>query len=343
MGKETAFDRVELRAVAWVVGHSDFDSQFVDEVLQVLFEKILCRRIASATVAQQEDGLGVRVASLADTVPVPAEAVACELARVVAQADVDMAAIAKEVVDAVRNNDAGSPTGKVMVERPEWPAASTRGPRERVARDVLLPWYRGKTRGCPPQSTWPSVRRSAGTGYPDQGCVRLPEPSRSCVAPAFASFIQSCTTGGLTGVPMSVTASANLPRREVRPQHVLLVGIARRCGPPEPTFRFCSSSGSDSIFFFDPPPGRRTRPAAGSCGSLSKSASPRSIVRCEHPNTLATYSIPPCPSRRASTATYRRRSFSDNVCIKGPNLFHHFRFVLRLKYEGHPWLHSIRP
>ena len=34
MGKEAAFDRVELRAVAGVVSHSDFDSQVVDEVLQ---------------------------------------------------------------------------------------------------------------------------------------------------------------------------------------------------------------------------------------------------------------------------------------------------------------------
>ena len=120
MGKEAAFDRIVLRAVARVVSHSDFNSQVVDELLQVLFEKILCRRIASATIAQQENGPSVRVASVADTLPVPVEAVAGEFARVVAQADVDMAAIAKEVVDAVRNNHTGSPTGKVMVKRPEW-------------------------------------------------------------------------------------------------------------------------------------------------------------------------------------------------------------------------------
>src|SRR5271166_2841779 len=119
MRKEATFDWVVLRAITWVVSHSDFDSQVVDEVLQVLFEKILCRRIASATIAQQENGFGVRVTSLADTLPVPVKTVAREFARVVAQADVDMATIAKDVVDAMRNNHAGSPTGKVMVERPE--------------------------------------------------------------------------------------------------------------------------------------------------------------------------------------------------------------------------------
>ena len=82
MGKEAAFDRVELRAVAGVVRHSDCDSQIVDEILQILLEEVLCRGIATAAVAQQEDRRGVRVASLTDAVPVPAETVARELAGV---------------------------------------------------------------------------------------------------------------------------------------------------------------------------------------------------------------------------------------------------------------------
>jgi hypothetical protein len=62
MGKEAAFNGVELRAVAGVVGHSDFDSQVVDKVLQVLFEKTLGRRIAVtvATSAGRDGGSAAR-------------------------------------------------------------------------------------------------------------------------------------------------------------------------------------------------------------------------------------------------------------------------------------------
>jgi hypothetical protein len=50
VGKEATLDRVVLRAVAGVVGHADFDAQFVDEVLQILFEKVLRRRIAPPAI-----------------------------------------------------------------------------------------------------------------------------------------------------------------------------------------------------------------------------------------------------------------------------------------------------
>src|SRR4029450_13922618 len=36
------------------------------------------------------------------------------------------------------------------------------------------------------------------------------------------------------------------------------------------------------------------------------------MVCGSHPKTRAIYSTPPCPSLAASTAAYRRRSFSDN-------------------------------
>jgi hypothetical protein len=47
--------------------------------------------------------------------------------------------------------------------------------------------------------------------------------------------------------------------------------------------------GVGQDFFFRPAPGRRTCPAAGSWGSASSSASPRSMVRREHFRTLAMY------------------------------------------------------
>jgi T5SS/PEP-CTERM-associated repeat protein len=50
-----------------------------------------------------------------------------------------------------------------------------------------------------------------------------------------------------------------------------------------------------------------------SIGEFHSSLVVRSIVRREQPSTSATYSMPPRPSRHASNAAYRRRSFSDNV------------------------------
>lgn len=166
----------------------------------------------------------MRVASLADTLPVPAEAVTCELARVVAQADVDMAAIAKEVVDAVRNNDAGSPTGKVMVERQKWLLR----PHAALAKELSEMFFclgiegkhgvtRGKVLGLQfgdPQELGVPIRAVAA-------CQNL----LNLVSSQFLRFhpvLYDRRADGRSHVPHRVR---NLPRREVRPQHIFLVGI----------------------------------------------------------------------------------------------------------------------
>ena len=104
VGEEAAFDRIVLRAVAGIVRHADLDTQFFDQMLQVLLEEVLRRRIAAAAIAQPEDRRGVGVTRAADAVPVPAETVAGELAGVLAQADVDVPAVANQVVNAVGND-----------------------------------------------------------------------------------------------------------------------------------------------------------------------------------------------------------------------------------------------
>ena len=63
-------------------------------------------------------------------------------------------------------------------------------------------------------------------------------------------------------------------------------------------------------------PGRWIRPAAGSLGTSSTSSIPRSTVRREHPNTSATYRMPPCLICRTSNAANRHWSFSDRVANK---------------------------
>src|ERR1035437_8339287 len=77
--------------------------------------------VAPAAIAQPEDRRGVRITAPADPVPVPAEAVAGEVAGVVDQADVEVGAAARQAVDAVRNDHAGGPTGEVVVEGLERP------------------------------------------------------------------------------------------------------------------------------------------------------------------------------------------------------------------------------
>src|SRR6266849_4524585 len=53
------------------------------------------------------------------------------------------------------------------------------------------------------------------------------------------------------------------------------------------------------------------RPAAASSSS-SSSRRPLRLVFGSHSKPCEIYSIPPCPSFAASTAAYRRRSFSDS-------------------------------
>ncbi len=102
MREKAAFDRVVFRAVAGIVSHADLDSDVVHQALQILFEKVLVGRVAAAAVAQPQDRRGFRVRLPAELIPVPAEAVAGELRRVVAQAQVARHHQAEQRVRAVR-------------------------------------------------------------------------------------------------------------------------------------------------------------------------------------------------------------------------------------------------
>jgi hypothetical protein len=68
--------------------------------------------------------------------------------------------------------------------------------------------------------------------------------------PNFCDSIQSCTTGGLTGVPMYVAASA-ICRGERSVHSTSFSSGSPAIRTSSIAFRFCSSSGSDSIFFSD--------------------------------------------------------------------------------------------
>jgi hypothetical protein len=98
----------------------------------------------------------------------------------------------------------------------------------------------------------------------------LRPPSRTfsiLCRPIFCSSIQSWTTGGLTGVPMSVAASA-ICRGERSVHSTSFSSGSPAVRTSRIAFRFCARSGSDSIFFFDrhpdaAPAPQRGRPATG--------------------------------------------------------------------------------
>ena len=110
------FDRIVLRAVRRIVRHSNRHADRVHEVLQVFFEQMMPAVVAAATIAQQQDRRRARVGTKPVPSPPQLETVARELARVVAEAERDVADIALQIVQAVRNDFALGEAGKVVVE-----------------------------------------------------------------------------------------------------------------------------------------------------------------------------------------------------------------------------------
>src|SRR5210317_1758287 len=98
---------------------SHFDANFVDQGLEILLEDMCCSSVATPAVAQPQDRAGIGVAAFANAVPIPAKTVTGKPACIVTQADGDMAAIANQVIDPVRDDDSISPTRKIMIERLE--------------------------------------------------------------------------------------------------------------------------------------------------------------------------------------------------------------------------------
>ena len=264
VGKEASLDRVVLRTVAWVVGHPDGDSDVVDEVLQILFENVMRRRIAPAGIAQHQDGRGVGVALLADAVPVPAETVARELAGVVAQPDVEVAAVAGNVVNAVRDDHAGGPTGEVVVEGLKCPLRPHAALAKELAEMLLGLGIDGEY----------GVSRSGVLGFQFGDSLELRVSIRALATLQnlldlvsrqllrFHPVLNHRRTDGRSQLAHRV---GDLAWREVRPQDLGFVGVAGGAAFQNRfQVRLELRLGLDS--FFRPPPGRLTRPAAGSSG-----------------------------------------------------------------------------
>ena len=228
------------------------------------------------------------------------------------QADVEVAAVACEIVDAVRNDHAGRPTGEVVVERPEGLLRPDAAPAEKLPEMLFGLGIHGKH----------GVSRRGVFGLPCGDPPELGVPIRTLTS--FQALLNLMSRQLLLFHPVLDDRRTdrrssfgrhigNLSRREVRPPYVRRVGIARNTNFQN-RFQVLFERRIGLDLFFRPPPGRRTRPAARSSGNWSSSCAPRSMVRTEHPRTAAMYSTPPCPNRAASSAANRRRSLSDKVC-----------------------------
>lgn len=110
-----------------------FKTRPVREALEILLEQILRGTIAAATVAEQEQGLRFGIHCLPFGDPPLEDAVASELAGVAANAEIDVAAVAFEIVQPVGNDNAAGERREIVIED----APDLRG--EQMAVAIELP------------------------------------------------------------------------------------------------------------------------------------------------------------------------------------------------------------
>ena len=137
MREESTLDRIVFRAVAGIVSYPDFDADGIYHRLQIVFENVLARRVASAAIHQQQNRIGVRITLSTNPVPIPLQTVTGELGGVTRQTNVDMAAVANQIKDAMRNDHTIGPTGKIMVEGFERLAASDAAFAKQLSEKLL--------------------------------------------------------------------------------------------------------------------------------------------------------------------------------------------------------------
>ena len=69
MAEQATFDRIELRAIRRIMGHTDRDLQGVDELLEVFLEQMLVTTVAAPAITQEQDRGGVWVETPTIAVP----------------------------------------------------------------------------------------------------------------------------------------------------------------------------------------------------------------------------------------------------------------------------------
>ena len=109
-------DCVVLGAIGRVMGHAEFQANAVGQVFQVVLEDITIAGVAAASVAEKQHSTCVGKGKLAVRLPPIRDAVAGEPTGIVAEAQVQVAEVSFEVVEAVRIDHAHSSAGEIVVE-----------------------------------------------------------------------------------------------------------------------------------------------------------------------------------------------------------------------------------
>jgi len=114
--KKSPLNRIVLRTVRRIVGYSDFDTDRIAQLLQVMLENVFSRRVVSATIADNQYRCCVGVTMLADPVPVRAETVAGKFAHIARKPEVDMPPVGNAIIDPMGNDNTTCPQRVIMVK-----------------------------------------------------------------------------------------------------------------------------------------------------------------------------------------------------------------------------------
>ena len=105
------------------MNHKKSDTQFVGKIHKVLLYDSVRAGVRASAVAQDSEGVGIRVLLLQVLPPDSCDVVTDELGRVMVNAQRHITHISGHIVDAVRNNLAARERGEVMVKGLEWSVA----------------------------------------------------------------------------------------------------------------------------------------------------------------------------------------------------------------------------
>src|SRR6266446_4416145 len=97
-------DRIVFGGIGGIMGHANLQAHAVAEALEVLLEQVLGSAVAAAAIAKQQQGFGLGPGGVSLGGPPLENAVTGKFAGVIADAEVDVAPIAFEIVQSVRDD-----------------------------------------------------------------------------------------------------------------------------------------------------------------------------------------------------------------------------------------------
>ena len=140
--KEAVLNRVVLGTVGRVVGDANFETQFIGKFLEVFFEDEVMAAIAAAAIAEAQQGRGVGIGVAPMLEPPGANAGAGELTGVLAAAEMQIAQVALQIINAMRNDQTFGLAGEIVVVGVQFcPGIEVAVPVQ-VAQVFLFSWCR---------------------------------------------------------------------------------------------------------------------------------------------------------------------------------------------------------